>query len=1052
MMRRALVILFEALAVCVFLVAAGLFWAAHYIDTPGFRQEFVSVIEDLTGRDVDLKGDLDIVLYPYLSMEVKDLSLSGKREGEASPLVRFRSLLVSVRLLPLLSKQVEIRTVVVRDMEVNLVRFPDGDFNWQDLTERTGSAEKDITGLYFESISVDGLEVSNATVRYTDEKGGQRFGLSGIDVRTGTIVSGGAIPFTAKSGFEWMNHGLESDITLTGVLMPDAQAGNLLLKDADVYATIGGAILPEGTTPGQVAADIDFDWENSKVSLKKLHLQFLGLSGEGSFSSGNLDKEISGEGHLTLRPFKPVDIISRYFPKAPVKSVDGLSQGAFTSFIRFDEKGVTFKDMAIALDDMTVRGAVAMHGYDRPSFSFDMRGNMVDLDRYLPLFRTDTPFVWSDFHLDFLRAFRGSGKIRADGFKVLDTVLSDIRLTAEADGKSIKVDAEAVRKGQGSLGGKAEFVLGMDGKSDYPTLGMTADLTAESLKSGFEFLNTGQTAVTGKGLLKLGVRVPPMPCPPDERSIGILGNTKAHVSLHLGAGQASFADDEGKTYREKYKKSAVVFSIAPLPPNKAGFGFTVDGTLKAERGRQYDLAYVAAKGPVHWDVDAGRFTCTDLSLKTQLNGRWIRKASDRLTVSGLLTCDSGGKVAKVSSVTVRMLETMVHGDARIDTSGKSVKVSGKVNLPGANVHHLVYLLADKRLDLEDPQALKNFNLTAGYVVSETGFTLSDVSGELDGMPFSGLVVGQGLEDPKLTVSLKAGSLDIDRYLPRDEELTVAEKRAGKTEKKAPPVDLPLAFLRSLRVDGKVSLEEFKLADVRATSVTGVIQAEKGDIKVTSVKGKQYGGRLTAEWTGRVGLKRLTTHLVLGVKKMRLGELLDGMTDHPYIKGQTDLHFDLTSYGATDDDIVKNLDGVSRIVTKKGSFKFTGYDVAEASARAEESNRGQVGTDRRPRRTVFDKAEADFVVKKGVFTAKTFRVHAPPLLQSHGSGWFSLPDDRIKLSIRNDFVAVPSVTIDIVGKLSDPEVKVPKGKIVNDTVRNILSLPEKSFKFLRDLFM
>jgi len=47
--------------------------------------------------------------------------------------------------------------------------------------------------------------------------------------------------------------------------------------------------------------------------------------------------------------------------------------------------------------------------------------------------------------------------------------------------------------------------------------------------------------------------------------------------------------------------------------------------------------------------------------------------------------------------------------------------------------------------------------------------------------------------------------------------------------------------------------------------------------------------------------------------------------------------------------------------------------------------------------------------------------------------------------------VPSVTVRIFGNLLDPEVHVPKGKIVTDTLRNIINIPEKSLRFLRDLF-
>ena len=101
--------------------------------------------------------------------------------------------------------------------------------------------------------------------------------------------------------------------------------------------------------------------------------------------------------------------------------------------------------------------------------------------------------------------------------------------------------------------------------------------------------------------------------------------------------------------------------------------------------------------------------------------------------------------------------------------------------------------------------------------------------------------------------------------------------------------------------------------------------------------------------------------------------------------------------------------------------------------------------------MFRRATGDFNVKNGVFFMDTMRVEAPPVLQSYGEGFFSLPDNAIDMSIRNDFVAVPSVTIQIVGKLSDPQVRVPTGKIVNETVRNILSLPARSFNFLRELF-
>jgi len=256
----------------------------------------------------------------------------------------------------------------------------------------------------------------------------------------------------------------------------------------------------------------------------------------------------------------------------------------------------------------------------------------------------------------------------------------------------------------------------------------------------------------------------------------------------------------------------------------------------------------------------------------------------------------------------------------------------------------------------------------------------------------------------------------------------------------------------LRLSGKAWFEEFKLAKVRAKGLSAEIEADKGDIRISKGVGKVHGGDLTAILTGKVGADSLSTHLKLHVEDMQAGPLLKDIVEREYLRGETDIDFDVISFGKTDDAIVQNLDGKAWTRIRNGSFKFTGYDLPNLK---QDSHDQSVAALKRPkpveRRTVFDKAVGYFTIKKGVFHADKIRLEAPPVLQSYGKGQFSLPANTIDLSIRNDFVVVPSVTIHLKGKLTDPKVSVPTGEILDKTVRNILSLPEKSFNFLRDLF-
>ena len=1044
-MRRLGLLLMEFVGAAIVLAAVGLYLASEYVDTEDFRQQFTSIVSDLTGQEVVLGGELNIALYPALSLEVHDLALMERPEAGTDPLVRFDDLLVSVRLLPLASHQLEIRTIVVNGMELNLSRQAEGEYNWRPLPPLDRSGEAESASAFFDSVALDGLEVNKATVTFADDVSGQRLQLSGIDLKTGAITGDDDVAFSAESHFSWKNGGVESTLTLNGLVA--RSDGNLVLKDASAYGSFGGPFLPEGAEPAEVAANVQVDLEKRVVELEKFRLHFLGLSGEGSVVTGDLGQGVSGHGQLTIRPFKPVTMVKRYFPDVPVGSVNGLKEGAFTSLVRFDENGVSLKDMAAVLDDMTVRGDIELKNFSQPQFTFDLRSDLVDLDRYLPLFRTDTPFVWGDYPLDAFRAFRGSGRIRADAFKLLGTVINDIRLDVAADGTTIRADAGAVRKGQGSLGGNARFTLGREGQ--VPTLGIEADLAAESLLSGFEFLHFKRGGLTGPGSVKLSVRVPSMPCPEQERSINILRRAVVDGSLELGKGKGTWKTED-KTLSQSYASAGVSLKIKPAKSSKAGFfGLDVDAAVHGKGGAPMENFMVTASGPLLLDVDGERVKSAGMDVRTQLAGKLVTRAPDRMTALGRVSFDSVAKTFGAEDVEVRALETLAKGAVRADGSGKRLKAAGKLEVPQADARRIIHLLTGRKLDLADPAALMQVSLSTDFVVSETGFTLSDVRGVLDGMPVSGLVVGQGLVDPVLSVSLDAGKFDLDRYLPRRNKPSLEEIRAGKEPEKAPPAELPLDFLRALRINGKATFDEFKLARIRTTGLTGTVKAEKGDIRVAGLHGRIYGGTLNGDLSAEVGERGMSTRTKLDVAKMQASPLMVDLAEREYVRGETDVILDLMSEGATDDDILANLEGVCQAHIRKGSFKFTGFDVKPTEIK-NDGTRDTAATDPRLRRTAFDNVLATFAVKKGVFDVQEFKLESV-LLNSTGKGWFNLPDNRIDLSIQNDFVAVPSVTLNIKGRLTDPEVSIPKGRILKDTVSNILSLPQKPYKFLRDLF-
>ncbi|MBI9081064.1 MAG: AsmA family protein [Pseudodesulfovibrio sp.] len=1053
MISRSLRILVEVGVVCILLLAAGLFWISHYIDTVEFRNRFTNMIQDFTGRHVTLSGDLNIALWPGFVLDVEDLSLGEDQEFGNEEFVHFDRIRISVRLIPLLAERLDIRLIIVEGMKLSIIQKSDGRFNWQSIQDmNVGEISLDSSSDFsIHEISLSGLEVVNASVSYKDDTGDRGYLLSGINLRTGAMAVGEDVPFTISSAFSWVGGGVESDLILKGMLETGVDGSGVALKDATLYASVGGDFLPDGANPGELTARVLMDWDRRSIAFDAIRVQFLGLKGEGNIQSSDLSKEFRANGHVTIHPFRPVDVVTRYFPKAPVKSVDGLKNSNFSSVFQVDETGVTFKDLVLSLDDMKVRGQLGFSNYKKPVFSFELSGNTIDLDRYLPLFRTDTPFVWDDFNLELFRKFRGQGTVGADGFKVLDTHLSDISLAIKADINSILVDAAAIKKGQASLNGTMKVIIGSSATDAMPVLTMSAQLAAKSMEEGFVFLKGKSLSLFGMESFQVKADVASLPCPPLDRSIEILRHVTGNGSLSLGTGFLQYDDVSGKPFKLDYSKANIAFGVTPAKRVSEGyFDYIASANIEMHGGEKVETLAVKAKGPMRTAIDSLSIKTSGMDISGHITSQLLPRESKRLLASGTVSFDSDTAVAAVSDGVIHVLETSIKGTANITGLGKTVQASGKLVIPEADPKRIIYLLSGVAVRTNDVEALKSARLETQYTADKKGFTLSELKGNLDGMSFNGHVIGNGLKNPMLAFSLSSGFLDIDRYLPPSPDMSLEERRAGKV-KKAPPVELPLGFLKALRLNGKAVLEEFKLAGIRVRPLSGNVRADNGQVHLSELKGTVHEGQLMADWSGDVGTNELKTHLKLHIEDMQSGALLKDIAKRDYIRGKSDVDFDLVSTGATDDEILKYLHGTAWTRTSNGSFKFSGYETKPVVTRNNLMTDDQNTQTRPSPRTSFRKAMAYFTVNKGVFSVDKFRLEAPPLLQSYGEGNFSLPDNSIDLSIKNDFVAVPSVTIQIVGQLSDPEIKIPKGKIVNDTVRNILSLPEKSFNFLRDLF-
>jgi len=242
MLKRTRIVVIEIVVACLAVMVALLFWVSHYIDTPEFKESLIEVVEGMAGVPVTIDGDLDVALYPDLSLQVTGLTLGGSEEFGDAPLAMFDTVRVGAHFMPLWDGRIDLTTLEVEGMTLNVIESKKGVFNWQQAMQQQAQLiESDGTGgSGIKRVTLNGLDISDTTVNYKNLHTGDTFSLRGLTLHIGDVSPEKTVPFEIVSAFSWDSHGVEASFSFNGALGVTPNEGGLYVSDAKVLASVGG--------------------------------------------------------------------------------------------------------------------------------------------------------------------------------------------------------------------------------------------------------------------------------------------------------------------------------------------------------------------------------------------------------------------------------------------------------------------------------------------------------------------------------------------------------------------------------------------------------------------------------------------------------------------------------------------------------------------------------------------------------------------------------------------------------------------------------------------
>ncbi len=126
------------IAVLVILIAAvaGVLIVPGFVDWNNYKGQITARVKSATGRDLVIGGDIKVSILPAPVLEVDDVRLSNLKGAVAKDMVRLKTLKVSIAFGPLLSGNIQVKSIRLVDPVIELEALKDGRTNWQ-MDEKT---------------------------------------------------------------------------------------------------------------------------------------------------------------------------------------------------------------------------------------------------------------------------------------------------------------------------------------------------------------------------------------------------------------------------------------------------------------------------------------------------------------------------------------------------------------------------------------------------------------------------------------------------------------------------------------------------------------------------------------------------------------------------------------------------------------------------------------------------------------------------------------------------------------------------------------------------
>ena len=256
----------------------------------------------------------------------------------------------------------------------------------------------------------------------------------------------------------------------------------------------------------------------------------------------------------------------------------------------------------------------------------------------------------------------------------------------------------------------------------------------------------------------------------------------------------------------------------------------------------------------------------------------------------------------------------------------------------------------------------------------------------------------GFAAPGVSFKLDADRFNFDRYTtPKAAGQNTAERAGEQSETK-----LDFSPLKTLNVDGALSVGELQAANVKAIDVRLRARAAGGRLNVAPISAGLYQGTVSGSLA--LDANRSTVEMKQDLANVQIGPLLRDAADKDIIEGRGNVLIDVRARGETVSAMKRSLEGSASVKLRDGAVKGINLAQSFRELKAKFSRRQDAVQKAAAKdKTDFSELSATFKIVDGVARNDDLSAKSP-FLRLAGSGDIDIGAGRLNYLAKASVVA------------------------------------------------